>query len=53
MEIVEVIGFLKPGKSNAHDGYIVYKIPAETKPDEIQVIGTFQNLAESHYWQLK
>jgi len=53
METVEALGFLKAGKSNAHDGYIIYKIPAETQPEDIQVIGTFQNLAESHYWQLK
>jgi hypothetical protein len=53
METVEAIGFLKAGISNAHDGYIIYKIPAETKPEDIQVIGTFQNLATPHYWQLK
>ena len=51
-EMAEALGFLKAGKSNAWDGYIVYSIPKDTKPEDIKVIGNFHDLAESQYWQL-
>jgi hypothetical protein len=52
-ETVESQGFLKAGRSNAHDGYIVYIIPANTEIPDIKVHGVFGNLASNHWWQLE
>lgn len=52
-EIAEPLGFLKAGKSNAWDGYVVFTIPEETTIDDIKIIGDFHHLAPAHYWILK
>lgn len=51
-EIVEELGFLKSGESNAWDGYIVYEIPKDTKPEDIKVVAQFNSFIEPHWWQL-
>jgi hypothetical protein len=51
-EVVEELGFIKSGKSNAWDGYIVYEIPKDTKPEEIKVLSQFHNFIDPHWWQL-
>jgi hypothetical protein len=35
------------------DGYIIYEIPADTKPEDIKVLGRFDNLGGNVWWQLK
>jgi len=52
-EICPELGYLKDGKSNAWDGYLVFSIPADAQPKDIKIMGNFHNLAESHWWQLE
>lgn len=51
-ETAEPLGYLKPGKSQAWDGYIVFAIPRETQPENIKIFATFGNLTENKWWQL-
>lgn len=52
-EIAEELGYLKAGKSNAWDGYIVFVIPKDTLPKDVKVLAQFGNLIEPHWWQLE
>jgi hypothetical protein len=52
-EHVEELGFIKAGRSNAWDGYLVFQIPASTQIKDVHVLASFQNLMESHWWKLE
>jgi hypothetical protein len=52
-EYVEELGYIKAGRSNAWDGYIVFQIPKDTRVEDIRVLGSFQNLMEPHWWKLE
>lgn len=45
--------YIKGGKSNAWDGYIIYEVPQDAQPEDLKVIGRFEDLAGWHWWQLK
>jgi hypothetical protein len=45
--------FLVAGRSNAHDGYLIFQIPADATPDQIKVVASFDNLGGRAMWQLK
>lgn len=50
-EVTEELGFLKAGKSNAWDGYIVYTIPEDTKQKDIKVRASLTNIISAE-WKL-
>lgn len=50
-EKVEQLGYLKDGESNAWDGYIVYIVPEDTKPEDIRVLARLTNLLTAE-WRL-
>lgn len=51
--IADPLGWIKGGKSNAWDGYLIYEIPVTARPDDLKVIGRFENLGGWAWWQLK
>lgn len=51
-EQAEELGWLKAGKLNGWDGYIVYEIPADTKPEDIKIVAQFNHFIDPHWWQL-
>lgn len=52
-EVAEEMGYLRAGKSNAWDGYIVFTVPRNTLVKDVKVLGQFGNLIEPHWWQLE
>ncbi|MGA2934852.1 MAG: hypothetical protein ABSD81_06835 [Methanomicrobiales archaeon] len=40
---------LEPGRGNSWDGYIIYVVPKDTKPDDLKVVGNFEGMG-SAYW---
>ena len=52
-EYVEELGYIKAGRSNAWDGYIAFQIPKDARVQDIQVLASFQNLMEPHWWKLE
>jgi len=50
---LEPLGYLRAGKSNAWDGFIIFQVPRETKVENIKVIGMFENLGGDAWWQLE
>lgn len=52
-EHVEALGFIKAGCSNAWDGYLVFAIPKDTKPEDIKVLAQFGSLSDPRWWQLE
>jgi hypothetical protein len=40
---------LEPGKGNSWDGYSIFVVPTDTKPDDLRVVGNFRGLG-SAYW---
>ena len=52
-ETAEELGFLRDGRSNMWNGYIVYEIPADTNPKDIKVVAQFGDFVEPHWWQLE
>ena len=49
----EELGFLKAGRSNAHDGYILYIVPEDTKPEDIRVYASLTNTFDNVFWKLE
>lgn len=47
----EYLEWLKNGEP--WDGYLIYQIPADTKPEDIRVLGRFDNVGGSAWWQLE
>lgn len=45
------IGYLRMGKGNAIDGYILYEIPKDAKDKEVMLLGSFSRFG-SAYWRL-
>jgi len=45
--------WLMGGRSNAEDGYVIFEIPKNTDPKDIQVMGSFANLGGNAWWQLE
>jgi len=43
------LSMLEPGKGNAWDGFILYVVPKDTKPDDLKLVGNFYGLG-SAYW---
>lgn len=35
------------------DGYIIFEVPADTKPEDVKVLGRFDNLGGNVWWQLE
>jgi hypothetical protein len=48
--IAERIGWLRLGRGNAVDGYILFEIPKDTMEDEIALLGSFSRFG-SAYWK--
>jgi hypothetical protein len=46
----EPLGWLRMGKGNAVDGYIIYEIPEDTKEEEILLHGGFSSFGNA-YWR--
>ena len=44
--------YLRGGKSNAIDGYLIYEIPKNTNPEDILVLGKFYAFGSSQ-WRLR
>jgi hypothetical protein len=40
---------LEPGKGNSWDGFILFAVPKDTKPDDLRIVGNFEGLG-SAYW---
>jgi len=51
--IADPLGWIKGGRSNAWDGYVVYEVPASALSEDIKVIGRFENLGGWAWWKLK
>lgn len=43
--------WLRWGKSNAWDGYIVYQVPVDAKPEDLKVVGNFESFGTA-WWKL-
>ena len=41
------------GRSNAHDGYIIFQVPYNTTAADVKVLGDFANLGGNVWWQLE
>ena len=52
-ETVMEQGYIKAGRSNAWDGYIVFTVPKETVIKDCKVLAQFGSLVEPHWWQLE
>ncbi len=44
--------YLRAGRSNAWDGFILFQVPIETKAEDTKVLGRFDNLGGYAWWQL-
>ena len=45
------LGFLRMGKSNAWDGYIIYQVPADATEKDLVVLGAFNGFGDA-WWYL-
>lgn len=45
--------WLMGGRSNAHDGYILYEVPYNVTAKDVKVLGDFANLGGNVWWQLE
>lgn len=52
-ETAEELGFLKAGRSNAWDGYILYIVPEDTKPEDIRIYARLTNTLDNVFWKLE
>ncbi len=48
--VAEEVGWLRWGKGNAVDGYIIYEIPEDTREEDILLHGAFSTFG-SAYWR--
>jgi hypothetical protein len=44
--------YLRMGRSNKWDGWLLFEIPAKTRPEDIAVLGNFDHLGGNAYWSL-
>jgi hypothetical protein len=44
--------WLRMGRSNKMDGWLLYEVPANTRPEDISVLGRFDNLGGYAFWSL-
>jgi hypothetical protein len=44
--------YLRMGRSNKWDGWILYEVPANTRPEDVYVLGYFDNLGGDAFWSL-
>ena len=44
--------WLMGGRSNAHDGYIIFQVPYNVTYKDVRVLGDFANLGGNVWWQL-
>jgi len=51
--VADPLGWIKGGRSNAWDGYLIYEVPETATEDKLKVIGRFENLGYYAWWQLK
>lgn len=45
--------WLMGGRSNAHDGYIIFQVPYNVTASDVKVLGDFANLGGNVWWQLE
>ena len=51
LQYSEKVDYLKGGRSNSEDGYIIYEIPRDAEPKDILVLGQFYSFGSSQ-WRL-
>lgn len=51
-EIAQETGYLKAGESNAWDGYIVYVVPEDTRPEDVRIYTNTGNIRYETYWNI-
>lgn len=44
--------YIYGGRSNADDGYIIFEVPVDTKPEDVEVWGQFSNVGGEVWWSL-
>lgn len=44
--------WIRGGRSNAMDGYVIFQVPVGAKEQDIKVLGRFENLGGYAYWEL-
>ena len=50
-EFAQDLGYLRMGKSNAWDGYIIYSVPVEAAIEDLYILGRFDGFG-SAWWKL-
>lgn len=45
--------WIKGGRSNAHDGYLIFEVPYNFNVNETKVTGNFDNVGGQAWWQLE
>ena len=48
--VAQPSGWLKPGKSNAMDGYIMFEVPSDAQESDLLLIGNFAGFGNA-YWR--
>jgi len=51
--ILDELTWLRMGRSNKWDGWILYQVPKWTDPRDLQILGRFDNLGGYAYWTVK
>jgi hypothetical protein len=49
---VEPLGYMRAGRSNAWDGYLVYVVPEDTRPEDVRIYTGTGNIRYEAYWNI-
>lgn len=44
--------YLRMGRSNKWDGWILYEVPKDTRPEDVIILGRFDHLGGNAFWNL-
>jgi len=51
-ETAQDLGYLRMGRSNAWDGYILYRVPVDARMEDLKVLGRFDGFGYA-WWELQ